>query len=403
MAITRDVLDELLKDCHGPDEFYGPDGLVKQLSKALIERMMEAELTAQLGYEKSEPGEKQTGNRRNGKTLKTLRTDQGPMEIEVPRDRDGEFEPKVVPKHQREWHGFDDKIISMYGLGLSTQGIQENLKEIYNVDVSPELISRVTDEVKALVDEWRNRPLDPFYPVIFFDALRVNIRDEGHVRKKALYLALAIRLDGQKEVLGMWIEQNEGSRFWLGIMNELRNRGLQDTLIAAVDGLTGFPEAINTVFPKAEVQLCMVHMVRNSVKYISYKDRKAVTGDLKEIYLAPSEDAAQTALDRFAEKWDKKYPTISKSWRNRWSEVIPFMKFSPAIRKAVYTTNAIESLNYNLQRNLKTRQSFPNDEAAMKLVYMILRRISKRWTMPIRDWGEALNQFAIIYGDRVPL
>jgi len=403
MAITKEILDELLKDCKGPDEFYGPDGLVKQLSKALIERMMQAELTVQLGYEKSKSGEKQTENRRNGKTSKTLRTDQGPMEIEVPRDRDGDFEPKVIPKHQREWRGFDDKILSMYALGLSTKAIQENIKDIYNVDISPELVSRVTDEVKGLVEEWRNRPLDPFCPVIFFDALRVNIRDEGHVRKKAVYIALAIRLDGQKEVLGMWIEQNEGAKFWMGIMNELKTRGLQDTLIAAVDGLTGFPEAINAVFPYAEVQLCMVHMVRNSVKYVSFKDRKEITGDLKEIYLAPSADAAETALDRFAEKWDKKYPAISKLWRNRWSEVIPFMKFSPEIRKAVYTTNAIESLNYNLQRNLKTRQSFPNDEAAMKLIFMILRRISKKWTMPIRNWGEALNQFAIIYGDRVPL
>ena len=403
MAITKEVLDELLKDCHGPDDFYGPDGLIKQLSKAIIERAMQAELTGQLGYEKSESGEKQTENRRNGKSIKTLRTDQGPMNIEVPRDRNGEFEPKIVPKHQREWRGFDDKILSMYGLGLSTKAIQENIKDIYNVDISPELVSRVTDEVKGLVEEWRNRPLDPFYPVIFFDALRVNIRDEGHVSKKAVYIALAIRLDGQKEVLGMWIEQNEGSKFWLGIMNELKTRGLQDTLIAAVDGLTGFPDAINTVFPKAEIQLCMVHMVRNSVKYISYKDRKAVTVDLKEIYLAPSADAAETALDNFAEKWDKKYPAISKSWRSRWNEVIPFMKFSPEIRKAVYTTNAIESVNYNLQRNLKTRQSFPNDEAAMKLIFMILRRISKKWTMPIRNWGEALNQFAIIYGDRVPL
>jgi len=403
MAITKEILDELLKDCNSPDEFYGPDGLVKQLSKALIERMMEAELTDQLGYEKSKSGEKQTENRRNGKTSKTLRTDQGPMEIEVPRDRAGEFEPKVIPKHQREWKGFDDKILSMYALGLSTKAIQENIKDIYNVDISPELVSRVTDEVKGLVEEWRNRPLDPFCPVIFFDALRVNIRDEGHVRKKAVYIALAIRLDGQKEVLGMWIEQNEGAKFWMGIMNELKTRGLQDTLIAAVDGLTGFPEAINAVFPDAEVQLCMVHMVRNSVKYVSFKDRKEITGDLKEIYLAPSADAAEAALDRFAERWDKKYPAISKSWRNRWSEVIPFMKFSPEIRKAVYTTNAIESLNYNLQRNLKTRQSFPNDEAAMKLIFMILRRISKKWTMPIRNWGEALNQFAIIYGDRVPL
>jgi transposase-like protein len=403
MAITKEILDELMKEYHGPDDMYGPEGLIKQLSKAIIERAMQAELTEQLGYEKHDQGEKSTANRRNGKTTKGLRTDQGPMEIEVPRDREGEFEPKIVPKHQREWRGFDDKILSMYGLGLSTKAIQENLKEIYNVDVSPELISRVTDEVKGLVEEWRNRPLEAFYPVLFFDALRVNIRDEGHVSKKAVYLALAIRLDGQKEILGMWIEQNEGAKFWMGILNELKNRGVQDTLIAAVDGLTGFPDAINAVFPKTEVQLCIVHMVRNSVKYVSYKDRKAVTTDLKEIYLAPSEPAAREALERFAEKWDGRFPMISKSWQNRWNEIIPFMKFSPEIRKAIYTTNAIESVNYTLQRNLKTRQSFPNDESAMKLIFMILRRISKKWTMPIRNWGEALNQFAVIYGDRVPL
>jgi len=403
MAISKEILDELLKDYKGPDDFYGPDGIIKQLSKALIERMMEAELTDQLGYEKSEAGEKQTENRRNGKTPKTLRTDQGPMKIEVPRDRDGEFEPKIIPKHQREWRGFDNKILSMYALGLSTKAIQENLKEIYNVDVSPELISRVTDEVKGLVDEWRNRPLEPLYPVVFLDALRVNIRDEGHVSKKAVYIALAIRLDGQKEVLGMWIEQNEGSKFWMGILNELKNRGVQDFLIAAVDGLTGFPDAINAVFPKTEVQLCIVHMIRNSVKYVPYKDRKAVAGDLKEIYLAPSEDAARTGLERFGEKWDAKYPAISKSWLGRWTDVIPYMKFSPEIRKAIYTTNAVESVNYTLQRNLKTRQSFPNDEAAMKLIFMILQRISKRWTMPIRNWGEAMHQFSVIYGDRVPL
>jgi len=403
MAITKEVLDELMKDYKGPDDFYGPDGLVKQLSKALIERAMQAELTEQIGYEKSEAGEKATGNRRNGKTSKTLRTDQGPMEIEVPRDREGEFEPQIVAKHQREWRGFDDKIISMYGLGMSTPAIQANLKEIYNVDVSPELVSRVTDEVKGLVEEWRNRPLEPLYPVLFLDALRVNIRDEGHVSKKAVYIALAIRLDGQKEVLGLWIERNEGSKFWMGILNELKNRGVQDILIAAVDGLSGFPDAINSIFPKTEVQLCIVHMVRNSVKYVPYKDRKSVTTDLKEIYLAPCEDAAQHALERFGEKWDKKYPAISKSWRNRWNEVTPYMKFSPEIRKAIYTTNAVESVNFTLQRNLKTRQSFPNDEAAMKLIFLILRRISKKWTMPIRNWGEAMHQFSIIYGDRVPL
>ena len=403
MAIRKEILDELLKEYKGPDDFFGPDGLVKQLSKALIERVMQAELTEEIGYEKSASGEKETANRRNGNSTKTLRTDQGPMEVEIPRDRDGEFEPQIIPKHQREWRGFDDKIHSMYGLGLSTKAIQENLKDIYNVDVSPELISRVTDEVKGLVEEWRNRPLESFYPVMFFDALRVNIRDEGHISKKAVYLALAIRLDGQKELLGMWIERNEGSKFWMGILNELKHRGVQDVLIAAVDGLTGFPDAINAVFPETEVQLCMVHMVRNSVKYVPYKDRKSVTTDLKEIYLAPSADAAASALERFAEKWDRKYPAISKSWQSRWNEVIPFFKFSPDIRKAIYTTNAIESINYNLQRNLKTRQSFPNDEAAMKLVFMILRRISKKWTMPIRNWGEALHQFSVIYGNRVPL
>jgi transposase-like protein len=305
MAITKEVLDELLKEYNGPDDFYGPEGLIKQLSKALIERAMQAELGEELGYEKSKSGEKETENRRNGTSKKTLRTDQGPMEIEVPRDRKGDFEPQIVPKHQREWRGLDDKILSMYSLGLSTRAIQENLKDIYNVDVSPELISRVTDEIKGMVEEWRNRPLESFYPVLFFDALRVNIREEGQVVKKAVYLALAIGLDGQKEVLGLWIEQNEGSKFWLGIMNELKNRGVNDILLAAVDGLTGFPDAINAVFPKTEVQLCIVHMVRNSLKYVPYKDRKAVAVDLKEIYLAPSEDAARYALDRFSEKWDK--------------------------------------------------------------------------------------------------
>jgi transposase-like protein len=364
---------------------------------------MEAELTEELGYEKSDPVAKTTTNRRNGKTTKGLRTDQGPMEIEVPRDREGTFEPQIVPKHQREWRGFDDKILSMYALGLTTRQIQDHLKEIYNVDVSPELISRVTDEVKELLAEWRGRALEPFYPVLFFDALRVNIREGAQVVKKSVYLALAIRIDGQKELLGMWVEQNEGAKFWMGIMNELKNRGLMDTLIVAVDGLKGFPEAIAAVFPKAEVQLCIVHMVRNSLRYVPYKDRTEVATDLKKIYLAPSEELASDALDSFAQVWDAKYPLISKSWRTRWMEVIPFLKFSPEIRKAVYTTNAIESVNYTIQKVVKNRQSFPNDEAAMKLIFMALQKISKKWTMPIRDWGEALHQFALIYGDRVPL
>jgi len=325
------------------------------------------------------------------------------MRIEVPRGRDGEFEPRIVPKHRREWRGFDDKILSMCGLGPSTQGIRERIKDIYNVEISPELVSRMTDEVKGLVDDWRSRPLEPLYPVAFFDALRANIRDEGHVVKKAVYIALAIRLDGQKEALGMWVERNEGSKFWLGILNELKNRGVGDILIAAVGGLAGFPEAIDAVFPETEVQLRIARMVRNSVKYAPYKDRRAVAADLKEVCLAPCADAAQAALGRFAEKWDGRYPAISRSWQARWSEVVPYMKFSPEIRRAICTTNAIESLNSTLQRNLKARLSFPGDEAAMKLIFMILRRVSKKWTMPIRNWGSAMRQFAVIYGDRVPL
>jgi transposase-like protein len=403
MAFSRELLDEILKDYHGPEDMMGQGGIIKQLSKALIERAMEAELTEQLGYEKSDPAEKPTTNRRNGKTTKQLRTDEGPMGIEVPRDREGNFEPAIVPKHQREWRGFDDKILSMYGLGLTTRQIQGHLKDIYAVDVSPELISRVTDEVKGLLDDWRSRALDPFYPVLFFDALRINVREGSQVVKKSVYLALAIRTDGQKELLGLWIEQNEGAKFWMGIMNELKTRGVQDILIAAVDGLTGFPDAINTVFPKTEVQLCIVHMVRNSVKYVPFKDRKAVTGALKKIYLAPSAELAEAALDEFASTGDAKYPMIAKSWRTRWNEAIPFLKFSPEIRKAIYTTNAIESVNYTIQKIIKNRQSFPTDEAAMKLIFMGLQHISKKWTMPIRDWGAALNQFAIIYGDRVPL
>jgi putative transposase len=403
MAITKEVLDELLTDYKGPDDITGPDGLLKQLTKALVERAMQAEMTEHLGYEKSESGPKTTDNRRNGATKKKLRSDQGPLEIDVPRDRDSQFEPAIIPKNQREFKGFDDKILSMYARGMTTREIAGHLKEIYGTDVSPELISRATDSVKELLDEWRNRPLEPFYPVLFLDALVIPVKDDSKIRKKAFFLALAIRMDGQKELLGLWAEQNEGAKFWLGVLNELKNRGVQDVLISAVDGLTGFPEAINTVFPKTEVQLCIVHMVRSSLKYVPYKDRKLVAADLKKIYLSPSEEAAEAALDTFAQTWDAKYPMISRSWRTRWPEIIPFLKFPEVIRKAVYTTNAIESLNYSIRKVTRNRQSFPTTEAAMKLVFMALRNISKRWTMPIRDWGVAVNQFAIIYGDRVPV
>jgi transposase-like protein len=403
MALSKEALDELLKGYSGSEELFGSGGLIKQLTKALIERAMEAELTNELGYEKSRPASSPTGNRRNGKTSKTLRTDHGLMEIQIPRDRQGEYEPGIVPKHSREWKGFDEKILSMYALGLTTRQIQGHLKEIYAVDVSPELVSRVTDDVKVFLDEWRGRPLEQLYPIVFFDALRVNIRDGGTVSKKSVYIALAVRMDGRKEVLGLWIQEQEGAKFWAGILSDLKTRGVKDMLIAAVDGLSGFPEAINAVFPETEVQLCIVHMVRNSVKYVSYKDRKAVTSDLKRVYTAATAELAEAALKEFAEKWDIRYPMISKSWKNRWPEVIPFLKFPPEIRTGVYTTNAIESLNYSIQKVIKHRQSFPNDEAALKLIFMALKNISKKWTMPFRNWGAVLNQFAVIYGDRVSL
>jgi len=403
MAITKEVLDELLKEYRGPEDITGPDGLLKQLTKALIERAMEAELTEHVGYEKHDQSEKQTENRRNGKTKKTLRTDQGPLEIAVPRDREGSFEPAIIPKHQREFKGFDDKILSMYARGMTIREISGHLKEIYGVEVSPELISRATDSVKELLDSWRNRNLDPLYPIVFLDALVLNVRDDGKVAKKALYVALGINLEGKKELLGLWIDQAEGASFWLRVLNELKNRGVQDILIAAVDGLSGFPEAIKTVFPKTEIQLCIVHMVRNSLKFVPYKDRKAVAADLKKVYTAASEEAALEELQQFAERWDTKYPMISRTWNNRWPELVPFFKYPEPIRKATYTTNAIESLNFSIRKITRNRLSFPTTEAAMKLVFMALQNISKKWTMPIRDWGMAMHQFSIFYGDRVSL
>jgi len=403
MAISKEVLDELLKDYKGPEDITGPDGLLKQLTKALVERAMDAEMTMHLGYEKSDQAEKDTTNRRNGKTKKTLRSDQGPLEIEVPRDREGEFEPEIVPKHQREFKGFDDKILSMYARGMTTREIAAHLKEIYGTEVSPELISRATDSVKELLDDWRSRTLESFYPILFLDALVISVREDGKVIKKSIYMALAINLEGRKELLGLWIDQSEGAKFWLRILNALKNRGLQDVLISAVDGLTGFPEAIAAVFPKTEVQLCIVHMVRNSLKFVPFRDRKAIAADLRKVYTAPSEEMAVDELEAFSKRWDSRYPMISRSWKSKWSDLTPFFKFPDTIRKVIYTTNAIESLNFSVRKVTKNRQSFPTADAAMKLVFMALQNISKKWTMPIRDWGVALNQFAILYGDRVPL
>jgi transposase-like protein len=396
------MLDELMKDYKGPADLTGEGGLLKQLTKALVERAMGAELTEHLGYEKHEPGDKPTDNRRNGTSSKTVRSDQGPISLDVPRDREGTFEPKIVGKHQRELPGFSDKILSMYARGMTTREIGEHLKEIYGTEVSPQFITTVTDAVVEDLEAWRNRELEAVYPIVFFDAIVVKVRDNGHVVKKSIYLALAITLEGRKDLLGLWIDQSEGAKFWLAIMSELKNRGLRDILIAAVDGLSGFPDAIRAVYPETEVQLCVVHMVRSSLKFVSYKDRRAVAAGLRTIYGAPTEEAALEALKQFQASWDAKYPLIGRRWRERWTEITAFLSYAPEIRKVTYTTNAIESLNYSLRKVTRNRGAFPNSDAAIKLVYMALQNIARRWTRPKEDWSQALNQLAIKFAGRVP-
>ena len=399
MAIKAEVLDEILKGYTNPEDFKG---IWNELQKALLERMLQGEMTNHLGYEKNEKG-KNTENSRNGKSRKSIISEFGGMEIEVPRDRASEFEPQIIQKGQRRFNGFDDKIISMYARGMTTREIQAHLQEIYNYEVSPDLISDVTDEVIKEVVEWQNRTIDNLYMITYFDAIMVKVKDNGHLTNKAVYLALGVNTEGKKELLGMWIEQTEGAKFWLKVLTELKNRGLNDILIACVDGLKGFEEAIHTVFPKTEVQLCIVHMVRNSLKYVSWKDRKDVATDLRLIYNAVTEEEAGLNLANFKEKWDNRYPSIGKSWEGNWTKIITYFAYPGDIRKAIYTTNAIESLNMSLRKIIKNRASFPTDEAVLKLLFLALRNISKKWTMPIQDWGKAMNQFALHFGERVQL
>lgn len=400
--INPDLINELLKDYKNPEDVIGENGLLKQLTQAILERALDSELTEHLGYAKNALEGHNSGNSRNGKTKKTLKTDHGDMEIAVPRDRTSEFEPQIVQKNQRRFTGFDDKILSMYARGMTVSDIQAHLQDIYHVDVSGDLISTVTDGVMDTVREWQNRPLEPVYPIVYFDALRVNCREEGRVFKKAAYLAVGVDMDGLKDVLGIWLAKNEGAKFWLSVFTELKNRGLNDVLIACVDGLTGLPEAIESVYPHAEVQLCIVHMVRNSLKFVSFKDRKQIAADLKSVYRAATVEQAETALSEFAETWDSKYPMISRSWLAHWDRVIPFFAYPEDIRKVIYTTNAIESINSTLRKVTKNRNSFPNDDAVIKLLYMALQNVMKKWTMPIRNWPRAVHQFAIRFGDRVP-
>ena len=400
--IDTELIDNLLKGYKKPEDLIGENGLLQQLTKQLLERAMAAELTEHVGYEKHDPGGRNSGNSRNGTSAKTLKGNFGTVPIEVPRDRNGTFEPQIIEKHQTRFTGFDDKIISLYARGLSTREIQQHLEEIYQVEVSPGLISSVTDEVIDEVKGWQNRPLEEVYPILYLDALQFKVRDGGHVRNKATYVAIAVKLNGLKEVLGLWVAQTEGAKFWLQVMTELKNRGVRDIFIACVDGLKGFPEAIETVFPQTEVQLCIVHLVRYSLNYVGWKQRKEVAADLKLIYSAATEAEAETRLAEFAAKWDAKFPTISKSWRHNWARVIPFFAHPPEIRKVIYTTNAVESLNMSLRKVTKARSSFPNDEAVLKLLYLALRNIAKKWTMPIREWKDALNRFAIVYENRLP-
>ena len=402
MAIKQELIDELLSDYKNPEDLLGEGGIFKELKKALLERALSAELSDHLGYDKGDPKGKKTGNSRNGHGSKRLTGEDGEMEIAVPRDRDASFEPQIVKKGQRRFDGFDDKIISMYARGMTVREIRGHLEELYGVDVSPDLISRVTDEVMDEVREWQSRPLDEVYPIIIFDALRVKIRDEGTVRNKAVYLALGFTIEGHKEVLGLWIEQTEGAKFWLRVMTEIKNRGVNDVFIAVVDGLKGFPDAINAVFPETSVQTCIVHMIRHSLNYVPWNERKAVAADLKAIYRAESAGAAAQRLDEFEQKWDGKYPPIGQSWRRNWEQIIPFFAYPAAVRKIIYTTNAIESLNMSLRKIIKNRGHFPSDEAAAKLLYLALRNAAKKWTMPSRTWKQALNQFAILFQDRFP-
>uniref|UniRef100_UPI004047D139 IS256 family transposase n=5 Tax=Yoonia sp. TaxID=2212373 RepID=UPI004047D139 len=414
MTISKELMDELLSGVERPEDFFGDKGLMKELKVRLMERMLGAELTEHLGYEPhGEPGNKQA-NRRNGATRKVLKGNDGAVPIDIPRDRDGSFEPELIQKGQTRIDGMDDKIIGLYAAGLSTRDIRAHLEEVYGLKVSADLISRVTDAVLEEVSDRQNRALEPVYPIVFLDALRVKIRDaeSRQVKNKAVYVALGVTPEGEREVLGLWIANNEGAKFWLSVMNNLRNRGVEDILIAvvpshglqanhcrAMDGLKGFPDAINAAFPETTVQTCIVHLVRHSLNFCGWKDRKNVAKDLKRIYQATDDVEAEKALADFEAEWGHKYPSIAPSWRRAWQEVIPFFAFPPAVRKIIYTTNAIESLNRVIRKTTKTRGSFPTDDAATKLIYLAIRSFETSGRR-IRDWGAARNQFAILYPER---
>ena len=396
--IPKDILDQLVT---GPMSAAEVNGMTMALKKALVERALGAELSHHLGYAPGAERPDAASNHRNGASAKTVLTDDGPLRIEVPRDRQGSFEPLLIGKHERRFTGFDDKIIAMYARGMTMREIQGFLAEQYGCEVSPEFISAVTDAVMAEVTAWQARPLEPMYPVVFFDALRVKIREDAVVRNKAIYLALGVLPDGTRDILGLWIEGTEGAKFWMKVFNDLKTRGVADILIAVTDGLKGMPEALGAVFPATTLQTCIVHLIRNSLDYASWKDRKLLAAAIKPIYTAPSAEAAQAELDAFEQgSWGRKFPTVVAAWRRAWDRVIPFFAFPPAVRRVIYTTNAIESINARLRKIIKTRGHFPNDDAATKLIWLALRNITADWGRAAHNWKEAMNQFAILYEER---
>jgi putative transposase len=403
MTVSNELIDSLLANYKKPEDLIGEHGILKQLTKRLVERALEVELAEHLGHARHEPVANPAGNTRNGKSKKTLKGEFGELPIEIPRDRHGNFEPQIIAKHQTRWNGFDDKILSLYARGMTVREIQAHLAEMYGTEVSPTLISSVTDAVIEDAKAWQSRPLDVVYPIVYLDCIHIKVRDAGTVRTKAIYLALGLNLSGEKELLGLWIAQTEGAKFWLQVVTELKNRGVQDIFIACVDGLKGFPEAIETVYPKTAVQLCIVHLVRYSLNYVSWKLRKAVAADLRTIYTAATVEEAEIRLDEFEVKWGADFPSIIQSWRRNWARIIPFFDYPPEIRRIIYTTNAIESVNMSLRKITKNRAAFPSDEAVLKLFYLALMNISQKWTMPLQNWKAALNRFSIMFEDRMPI
>jgi len=399
--LSDDVIDELLAGARTEEEIVGPGGVLAQLTKRLVERALAAELTEHLGYEPHEEPPGGAGNTRNGSTAKTLATEHGPVRIGTPRDRKGTFEPQMVRKGQRRFEGFDDKILALYSRGLSTRDIEAHLAEIYGVQVGRDLISRVTDAVMDDVREWQQRPLDDVYPVIFLDALVLKIREGGSVQRRACYLALGVTVEGERDVLGIWFQESEGAKFWMQVLSELKQRGVQDILVCCVDGLKGFPEAIEAIYPNTVVQTCVVHLIRHSLKYVPRREKEQVARDLKPIYTAVNADAAQAALEAFDEKWGSRFPVITQAWLNAWEYMIPFLAFPPELRRVVYTTNAIEALNRQLRKAIKTKGHFPNEEAARKLIYLAITNAVPAWTRT-RNWTTALLAFKIHFGDRLP-